>query len=210
MTTGQFLKILRRELGKILVIVVIFAGVTFLIAKTQPPVYEAATTVSVNPKTLLKQAEVNFYLYDNYYAIQATGFIADTISAWVQSPGIVAQIYDRAGQPLPQGDTQKLSRIFATKKETEKVNVLTISTTGEDATQIKKLIETASQVVQDEIAKLNKAQTTTQFDTNFTPPVVITLPSKNLIYAAIAGIIGFLLALILAFQTSTRNLGKGK
>lgn len=205
MTTAQFLKILRKELFKILLVVLVFAGLTYVVSKTKPPVYEAATTVSVNPKTLLKQSQVNFYLYDNYYAIQAAGAIADTISAWVQSPGIVAQIYDKAGIVLPKGDAQKLSRIFATKKETEKVNVLTISTRSEDRDLVKKLVETASEVVKNEMTKLNEAQPTTQFDANFTPPVVITLPSKDLIYAVIAGVIGFLLALLLVLQ---KNLGK--
>lgn len=203
--TAQFFQILRKELIKIILITLLFGGVAFGFAATQPPVYQAATTVSVNPKTLLKQSAVNFYLYDNYYAIQASGFVTDSVAAWVQSPGIVAQIYDRAGLVLPQGDSQKLSRIFSTKKETEKVNVLTITIQGEDKNQVQKLIDSASKVLKDELEKLNQSQTTSAFEGNFTPAVVVVLPSKKLVYAGLAGFIGLLVAIVWSLQKNTTH-----
>lgn len=130
-------------------------AVSLIVLARQPARFETATTLTLSRSTNLNQAEVPFYLYDNYYAIQSSGFVADTVLAWFNSPAIVKEIYDRAEIGTTSLSPKELIRTFRARKIIP-ANV-ELTATQPDQVTGERLIRAATQSVTERIKELSKA-----------------------------------------------------
>lgn len=154
MEIKDYLKIFSRYLTVFIVIVILGGLSAYLWTKSQPKSYLASTTVTVNKSSALKQQDVNYYLYDNYYNIQSAGLFSQIVVSWFTSPAFVKEIYSKAGLEIPNIDQGKLGKIFkAVRQEPSTVN-LSLSNANKDNAE--KLINAATDVLQEETNKLSK------------------------------------------------------
>lgn len=155
MELSDFFRICRRESRIVLGIPLIALIVSLIVLARQPTKFETATTLTLTRSTSLNQAEVPFYLYDNYYAIQSSGFIADTVLAWFNSPAIMKEIYDRAEISTASLRPKQLIRTFRARKIIP-ANVELVTSHSDQATG-EALIRSATGSVTERIQELSKA-----------------------------------------------------
>lgn len=92
----------------------IIAGVVIgLIAVRQiKPHYEGSVSFTVGKKEAITQDKANFYLYDGYYAVQASQAARTDLAAWIASPNTVQSIYKKAKVDLGNRSVESLAREF--------------------------------------------------------------------------------------------------
>ena len=181
--------------------VTVLVVATFLFTKLQPRSYLASTTITVNKASALKQSEVNYYLFDNYYNVQSSSLFSQIVTSWFGSPAVVKEIYIRAGIDLPNVSQRALSKTFkAVRVEPATINV---SLSGADKEKIEKLINAAAEVMQDMTNELGRSDRENVYDiVKFAPIVSETTPNLwlNTIIGLIAGILlGAILALAVEY-----------
>lgn len=179
----------------IFLIIVVLGGLSASIwTKTRPQSYLASTTVTVNKASNLKQQDVNYYLYDNYYNVQSAALFSQIVVSWFTSPALVKEIYEKAGVPMPNILQSKLGKIFkAVRQEPSTVNLSVSHVNKEEAGQ---LIVAATDVLQDETNKLSKNSDSLYEIAKFAP--IISDNKPNLILNTLIGLVaGFLIGLIL-------------
>ncbi len=191
---------------KIFIVIVILAGAAALIlTKTQPTTYTASTTFTVNKNSVLKQSEIQYYLFDNYYNVQSAGLFSQIVTTWFESPALVKEIYQKAGTDVPNVSQKKLSKTFkAVRQEPATINV-TIS--GTDKEQLDKLINAAAAVLQEKTNELGKNNDSFYEIAKFTPIVTKDNPSLPL-NTAIGLLAGVLIGAIVALGIDYFKGGK--
>lgn len=197
MELREYFRIIAKH-GKIfwgMVILVTIA--TFLFTKFQPKSYLAATTLTVNKSSVLKQSQINYYVFDNYYNIQSSALFSQIVVSWFESPAVVKEIYSKADVALPDVSQAKLSKAFkAVRVEPATIHV---SMNSSNKVELEKLINAAALVMQDKTNELGQADKESIYDiVKFTPIVTDATPALwlNTIIGLIAGIIfGVILAL---------------
>ncbi len=142
-------------------IVVITLG-SFFVTKSQPKSYLASTTITVNKASAVKQSQVNYYLYDNYYNVQSAQLFSQTVTSWFTSPAMVSDIYAKAGVPLPSLSQAELPTLFkALRREPSSINLSTVSSSSDEA---QKLIDAAVIVTQEKTNELAKTDKENVYD----------------------------------------------
>src|SRR3990167_824099 len=118
------------------VVILALAG-TILFTKLQPKSYLASTTITVNKASSLKQSQVNYYLFDNYYNVQSSGLFSQIITSWFSSPALVKEIYSKADISLPPVSQKKLAKIFkAVRQEPATINISVTNSNKEEAEKL--------------------------------------------------------------------------
>ena len=64
----------------------------------------------------VNRQDVKNFQYDNYYAIQASELLGNTIVGWLESPNIIFEIYDRAELTPQPEEVDKLARQMKAKQ----------------------------------------------------------------------------------------------
>lgn len=174
---------------------------TFIFTQTKPQTYLASTTLTVNKASAIKQSQVNYYLFDNYYNVQSSGLFSQIVVSWFGSPAVVKDIYQKAGVTLPNVSQSKLAKEFkAIREEPATINV---SITGTDKDEMNRLINAAAEVMQEKTNELGKNDKDNIYDlVKFTSIVTETTPNLwfNILIGAFAGIIlGAILALAIDY-----------
>lgn len=171
-------------------VIIVMVVATFLFSRFQPKSYLASTTLTVNKSSALKQSQIDYYLFDNYYNIQSSGLFSQIVTSWFESPAVVKEIYKKADIPLPEVSQKKLIKIFkAVRKEPATINV---SFSGSDKDETEKLINAAAEVMQEKTNELGKADRDNVYDIiKFTPIVSETTPNLwlNTLIGLLAGLI---------------------
>lgn len=171
-----------------MVIAVILAG--FIFTKIQPKSYLASTTLTVNKASVIRQSQVDYYLFDNYYNVQSSGLFSQIVASWFESPAVVNEIYLKAELPLPDISQKKLSKTFkAVREEPATINV---SIVGSNQKEMEKLINAAATVMQDKTNELGMADQENIYDiVKFQSIITETTPNLwlNTLIGLIAGII---------------------
>ncbi len=197
MELKEYFKIIGRY-GKVFWGLVIITGLaTFLFTKFQPKSYLASTTLTVNKSSSLRQSEVNYYLFDNYYNVQSSGLFSQIVVSWFGSPAVVKEIYDKAGVSIPNVSQKKLVKTFkAIREEPATINV---SLSGTDKAETEKLINASAALMQEKTNELGRADKENVYDiVKFSPIVTDTTPNLwlNTLIGLLAGaILGAILAL---------------
>lgn len=174
----------------VLLTVIIATLAAFILTKFSPTTYTASTTVTVNKTNALKQSQVNYYLYDNYYNVQSAGLFSQIVAQWFSSPSFVKEIYQNANLAIPEVSDKALAKVFnAVWVQPATIN---ISTLGTDNEQLNKLITSAIRTTQQETDKLGKNSDSAYEIASFTPVVI-----KNQANLKLNTGVGFVSGLIL-------------
>lgn len=197
MELREYIKIIAKHWKSFWLIVILATVGTFFYTTMQPPAYLASTTLTVNKSSVLKQAQVNYYLFDNYYNVQSSGLFSQIVTSWFESPALVKEIYTRAKLPLPAVSQGKLTKIFkAVRTEPATINISYVGSNKEEA---EKLINAAADVMQEKTNELGASDREGIYDiVKFTPVVTDATPNiwLNTIIGLIAGLIfGIIVAL---------------
>ncbi|KKQ74055.1 MAG: hypothetical protein US94_C0015G0003 [Berkelbacteria bacterium GW2011_GWB1_38_5] len=176
------------------VVILALAG-TILFTKLQPKSYLASTTITVNKASSLKQSQVNYYLFDNYYNVQSSGLFSQIITSWFSSPALVKEIYSKADISLPPVSQKKLAKIFkAVRQEPATIN---ISVTNSNKEEAEKLITAAASVMQDKSNELGRSDRENVYDI-VTFSSIVSDASANLWLNIFIGLIsGILVGIVL-------------
>lgn len=190
MELREYFKIFGRYWKVFLGVVVITSGTAFVFTKTQPESYLASTTITVNKSSTLKQSQVNYYFFDNYYNVQSSGLFSQIVTSWFGSPALVKEIYTKADLKLPEVSQGKLAKLFkAVRTEPATINVSVVSSNKDEAG---KLINAAADVMQDKANELGRADRENVYDIVKFQPIVTNTTANlwlNTIIGLIAGII---------------------
>lgn len=198
MELRDYVKIVRKHFIVFIIVVILGGGFAFFFTKRQPVSYTAQTTFTVNKTSALKQSQVNYYLYDNYYNIQSAGLFSQVVTTWFSSPAVVAEIYQKAGVDSAGLSQKALSKSFkAVFSEPATINV-TLSGANKD--ELSKLMNAAGDVLQKKTNELNNGDTVYEI-AKFKP--IISQNKPNTVINSLIGLIaGAILGIILALSIS--------
>lgn len=98
------------------------------------------------------------YTYDSFYRLQADERFADTVVRWLESPRIVADIYQRAGLPDTRPGWRASTQTFAAKRLSSQV--IEVVYADSEAKNLSKLAAAALVVLNVSAENLNEEQTT--------------------------------------------------
>ena len=199
MEFADYLNVFKKNWILIVCSMIVLGSIAFILTVRQPTTYQASAALEVNKQQTVKQTDVSYYEYDNYYNVQAAAAFSDNIVGWMSAPATVAEIFKSAGIDLPRGDLVSLSKIFTAKKSLATSSVITIAYSSTDPDQAKKLIKTANEVMTNKISQYNTADTSAKFTVVTSEPVVVVAPKQITINTVIAVVVGLLLATGLAF-----------
>jgi len=162
MELREYFKIIGKHwLAFVLSIIVLTLG-TFIYLKTQPKTYLASTTLTVNKASAIKQSQVSYYIYDNYYNVQSSQLFSQIVTSWFSSPSVITEIYNKAGVTVPNIAQSKLSKtIKALRQEPATINVSLVNANRDDAG---KLIDAAALVMQEKTDELGRTDKENVYD----------------------------------------------
>lgn len=206
MELRDYVKIIGRHLGVFITVIVLTVVATVIFVKTQPTSYLASTTFTVNKASSLKQKDINYYLFDNYYNVQSAGLFSQIVGTWFESPSLVKEIYQKAGLPVPDVSQRKLAKTFRTdRQEPATINV---TITGTDQAELGKLITAAADVLQEKTDELGKSSNETFYEIAKFTPIVSENKVNWPLDMVIALIAGGLIGLIMVFGIEYFKGGK--
>lgn len=205
MELREYIKIIAKYKVLFWMVIVLCGLSAFIWSKAQPKSYLASNTYTVNKDSNLKQDQVQFYMFDNYYNVQSAGLFSQIVTTWFESPSLVEEVYQKAGIPVPAISQKKLSKTFkAIREEPATINV---SLTGTNKEELQKLLNAASEVLQEKTDELSQNSENTYDLTKFTP--VVTNNDPNLALNTIIGLFaGLFLGVILALGVDYFKGGK--
>lgn len=202
MEIKEYLKIFRKSAVIILLCVIFVTLGAYVFTVRQKVVFEGNGSLTIIPKPATT-TKSNFYEYDGYYALQASGLLGNSITAWLQSPDVVFEIYKQAGI-----DTTGLSAKQLVKSMKAEMLVGTFAVKfqikNSDRNRAESLAKSTISVIQNKTAEFNqKAGTKINFELQADPPVITELKPKKeleLIAGALAGLIlGIFLSFVLEY-----------
>lgn len=196
MEMREYFKIIGNYWKVFVAIVILGTLATFIFTKMQPTKYTASTTFTVNKNSALKQTEVNYYLYDNYYNIESAGSFAQVVANWFMSPAFVDEVYKNAGLEVPNVSQSKLANTF--RSAYMQPATIDVSISGSNKDELTKLINSAAVVVQEQTNKLGKNSDSFYEIAKFDPIVSQNNPSL-ILYTLIGFFASVLLGAVIVF-----------
>lgn len=196
MELREYFKIIGRHKTIFWGLIILTTLAAFIFTKTQPKSYLASTTITVNKSSVLRQSQVNYYLFDNYYNVQSSGLFSQIVASWFSSPALVKEIYTKAEIALPNISQKKLAKTFKTVRE--EPATINVSIAGTNKEELEKLVSNAAQVMQEKTNELGASDKESIYDiVRFTP--IVTENAPNLWLNTIIGLIsGMFLGAVLA------------
>jgi capsular polysaccharide biosynthesis protein len=203
MELSEYLHILRKNIWIIIITTLVFGLASYILTSKQKVSYQASTGLEISRAETAKQSTVQYYEYDNYYGTQVATTLADNVVGWLSSPAMVAQIFQKAGYPLPPGSLKDLGKVFTAKKQVATATVINISYSSTDQEQSKKLIAAASEVLKDQIENTETGADSATFKVKSVNPVVIAAPKPTVLNTVIAAVIGLFLSISFSLLRET-------
>lgn len=195
MELRDYFKIISKHFSIFIIIVILTTVFAFVLTKTKPTAYTASTTFTVNKTSSLKQSEVNYYLFDNYYNVQSAGLFAQIVALWFESPALVTEIYQKAGVETPNISQKALGKTF--KAVFEVPSIINASITGSDQDKLSKLLDASYDVLQSKTDELGKNDTAFYKLAKFTP--IVTKDQPNILLNTLIGLVaGLILGALVA------------
>lgn len=204
----EYFAAIKKHFKIFLVMILVMTGLTLILTARQPDKYEGAVSLTVLKRNILNQDQVNFYLYDNYYAMQSSGLFADTIENWIHSPAIVRDTYQKAGVGIPSSKLTDYTKIFQSKRPATTTNVLNITAQANNKDDANKILIAMTDVVQAQNQQVAKDDPQRNYDIFASTPVVVVKKPMILLNTLIAFILSVILALMVV--TFIQYLSKRK
>ncbi len=204
MIATQFFASAKKNWLRILFCVVLFVGIALFVTWRLPQTCDAGSTLTVSRSNTIKQENVDYYLYDNYYSIQSGAFLADNIAGWLASPPIVANIYQKASVNLPETNYNALSKQFLVKKLSQNSNVISFSLNWGNQDEAIKLVKAANEYITEMVEELNTDQkdVSAHYTVNASEPVVIAVKKGYIINSLIAAMLALIISGLSLLYTS--------
>lgn len=198
MEIKDYLKILRKHLGMIIIITLLFGLFAYVFTLKQDVTYEASGNLTVVPKPTVELK--NVYEYGGYYALQAASLFINTIAFWLQSPEIVAEIYKKAGYEIEKGQTSRsLSKLIKTTILPNSFS-LKFQLKNKDKTRAEKLAIAVGVVVQEKVAEFDQKTTSKDKFEVLTPhPNIVEIRPKKAFNTAVGALAGLVFGVFLVF-----------
>ncbi|MDH4358623.1 MAG: Wzz/FepE/Etk N-terminal domain-containing protein [Candidatus Berkelbacteria bacterium] len=199
MELKDYVQIIKKNLIMIIVVAAILGLAAYFVTLRQEPTYNSTIGIEITREQTAKQAEVPYYLYDNYYATQVATTLSDNIIGWLSAPSFVSEILTKAGYEAPSGSLREISKTFTAKKKISTSSVVDISYSSTDSQKAEKIIQTAASLLRDKTEALNSAKEAAKYVTSVSTPVVITTPKPLLLNTLIGVLVGLFLSVGYAF-----------
>jgi capsular polysaccharide biosynthesis protein len=199
MRISDYIKILRKSWYLMIIIIALFAGIAVFVTIRQKPTFQASAAVEITRFQNLRQQDVNYFQYDNYYNTQVAASLSDNIIGWLGAPSTVSEIFANAGYPQPEGTLTDIGKIFTVKKKVSTSSVLEISHSSADSQMSSQLVAKAVDVVRKKVESYNSADNAAAFKASTSLPVVVEAPKQTALNGIVAGIVGIFVALAIIF-----------
>lgn len=153
MELKEYFQIIKKNIKIFFLVVILTIIGSFSYFYLQPVSFETSLILNI---TRLGTQSTQDYQYDDFYRLQADERFAQTVSQWLKSPRIVADILNKAGIDTKNFTLDNLSEIIsAEKKSSQIVSVSFIFSNQELAKKMSiEIIKTVSQNTD----KLNEEQ----------------------------------------------------
>lgn len=199
MNFSDYIAIFKRNLIMILVIIAIFAGTSVFMTVRQAPTYQASAAVEITRFQSLKQQDVDYFQYDNYYNTQVAASLSDNVIGWLGAPSTVSEIFKLAGYPQPEGTLKEIGKIFTVKKKVSTSSVVEISHSSDNTQKSSDLVSKAVDVIKTKVDTYNSTTDTSTFKTSASSTVVVEAPKQTTLNGIIAGLVGLFVAIAVTF-----------
>lgn len=198
MELKEYFKIIGKRWWVVLLTVLILGGGTYIFQKSQPKTYLASTTLTVNKASAMKQSQVNYYLYDNYYNVQSSQLFSQIVTSWFGSPAVITEIYQKAGVAVPNiAQAQLPKQIKALRQEPATINVSLVNANRDDAL---KLIDSAASVMQEKTNELARSDQENVYDIVKFQSIVTDNQPNLMLNTLIGLIIGLMFGIVLTLS----------
>lgn len=195
----EYLNVFKKNWILIIVFMVIFGALAFVLTNRQATTYQSSIALEVNKQQDVKQSNVSYYQYDNYYNVQAAAAFSDNIVGWMTAPSTAAEIFKDAGYDLPKGDLVSLGKEFVAKKNLATSSVVNITYSSTDPDKAEKLIKTAAKTMSDKVSQFNTTESGAKFSVFTSDPVVVVVPKQTTVNTVVAVIVALLLCTGISF-----------
>lgn len=193
MSLAEYLNIFKKNWILIIISMILFGGVAFIMTNRQATTYQSSVALEVKKQQDVKQSEVPYYQYDNYYNVQAAATFSDNIVGWMTAPSTAAEIFRDAGYDLPKGDLVSLGKLFTAKKNLSTSSVVNIGYSSIDPDKAEKLIKTAARIATNKVSQYNASEDGAKFSVASSDPVVVVVPKQTAINTMVAAVVALLL-----------------
>lgn len=130
--------------------ILVAVGGIAIFDKMQSQTYDGATTLIVK-QTISGGVGDEDYNYDGYYAVMANQTFADTLESWLDSPEIVAEVYEKAGLDVPSSMNFLANRFNLDKVVSQTVSVRVNAGSQEEA---RVLLEAMNEVLRQKVESM--------------------------------------------------------
>jgi len=194
MELDDYIRSIFRHKWLIIIIPLIAAIGTYAYAHSVPITYDASVSMTI--KRVNAPETVDFQ-YDEYYAIQASDLVAQTVVSWLATPSVVTEIYQQAEIDPAIKSLSEISKRFQTRKMSSQ-NIL-VKINEESAEVAKKLATVISDVVIERVGQLVTSTTSqASFEAQGAEPVVIEKKTDSVLFSFVGLIAGFFIGLFIA------------
>ncbi len=198
MELGEYLRIIKNGSKVIIATALLLAVLAGIWAAMQPVKYQATSTVSVKKQNTVVQQSAPYYQYDEYYAIQASSYFSEALTAVMSSPGTIKEIYEKAGHPLSDVSIQALAKAIKVRRVPPVSLDMTVTDT--DREKAESIVKTAVAVAAEKAELQNRDDATDDVFATVPGGLVIGKSKPDVVTTGIIGLIGgLLLGLIVVF-----------
>lgn len=195
MTPKNYLTIIRGQKSLIFICIILCGLLALIFSLFKPMAYESLVSFSI--QKVNRQDTVEFQ-YDNYYAMQASELLGNTVVGWLEAPDTIANVYSQAGlTPEPEELNSLVKKIKAKQISAHLVSVRFSQSSYDRAN---KVATSLSEVITN---KVETVETTSAKNNSFTVVAsepVITEKKYNSATVTLIGLIcGALLGVGIAF-----------
>lgn len=193
MELRDYVKIVSKNLWILIVVVIMTTLGAFWFTKMQPVTYDGS--LSLNVTKVPEKGATNVYRYDQYYALEASSMMADTVASWLKDPSSVIEIYNNAQVELPTQSAADLSKIINAKKLPP--STITVLINGNNEGSLKNILSSTIKYIKSRVETDHSTLGTENFEVKYSDPAVLKHDSGLLLNTALGFIAGIIIGLAL-------------
>ncbi|MBU1167838.1 hypothetical protein KKC60_05565 [Patescibacteria group bacterium] len=194
MNSKNYLKIVLLKKFMILIVMLLVGGLALGATYVMPEKYTATTSLTLHR---VNREQTPDFQYDNYYAIQSSEFLSNTLVSMFAAPDTVLEIYKKAGLES-EGDIN--TQIKSIKPSQVSAHLIKVKVSNADASKAEKVLGSLVTVSQDKIENLeSNAAGHNSFEVT-AGEAVVSSNQISPIVALVAGLVsGLFLGIAFAF-----------
>ena len=190
----NYFKIMWKNKTLIIVVTVLVGIVAFIASYLMPVTYDAMSTLSVSK---VNREATEDFKYDNFYAIQASELLGNTVVSWFKTPDFVSEVYAQAGVESNE-DLNKLAKSFKAKQNSS--HTVEVRVNNPDKETAQKLIDGMIVVIGNRVAALELTSAEEpSFGVQASLPMVFAKKYSPYLVGGIGLMCGLLLGIGVAF-----------